>query len=178
MNWNAPWMSGRRFHAVPVGRSTVYHASSSEFTQFDPSKSKSYGYGPGFYFAENRADVKFYGPFLYTVEIDIRNPLHITFSDPRPQAVLALAKAAQMSEEDIEIFTGDGSHLMVSVMATLGDMGVKLSAISKFLQKMGYDSIIVDPSVINHESPGSVTGNFVSIFDPKSILSVSRGLNR
>lgn len=176
--WNPPWGRQRGFGSIPTGRSVVYHASSNVFTNFDPSKSKPGGYGPGLYFAENPQDVRYYGLYRYAVTVDVKNPLLVSNNSPGPEIIGPLSKAAGMTAEDLEMFTSDGSHPIVSIMATLSEQGVDQQSLIKFFQKRGYDSILVDPEIINHESPGSATGNYLVIFDPKSILSVTRGMNR
>ena len=178
LGWNQPWSFRGRFGSIPTGRSVVYHASSNVFTNFDPAKSKLGGYGPGLYFAESPQDVKYYGLYRYAVTVDVSNPMLVSKNSPGPEIIGPLSKAAGMTAEDLEMFTSDGSHPIVSIMATLADEGVDQKSLIKFFQKRGHDSILVDPEIINHESPGSATGNYLVIFDPKSIISVTREMNR
>jgi hypothetical protein len=156
----------------------VYHASSNVFTNFDPAKARPGHYGPGLYFAENPQDVKHYGLYRYAVSVDVSNPMMVSKNSPGPEIIGPLSKAAGMTEEDMEMFAFDGTHPIVSIMAALEMQGVDQQSLIRFFQKRGYDSILVDPEIINHESPGSATGNYLVIFDPKSIISVTRGMNR
>lgn len=100
----------------------MYHGSPAQFTIFDKKKAKSSGhYGRGFYFTDSDSHAGTYGN-LYSVYLNIRNPLQNGVSKVSRDQVRAYLEAVAENEDySIENYgTYDVERILKTVMGSAG----------------------------------------------------------
>lgn len=144
-----------------------YHRSfKPKFDAFSDSEMRMGDYGPGYYFSEDDS-LKQYGHNLYTVELDIKNPLNV--EDASQEEIDQLIRYLQLNDDAV-LWDYDmpPAVQIFGLVQTLWDagMGYKPKAVIARLKKLGYDGIIV-PS----------KGYWV-VFDPEQIVITDHQVSR
>lgn len=184
MSWNPPWLFPA-LGSLSRGRSTVWHGSNHVFTEFRPTFLKKPGvYGPGFYFAE-REDEASELEHLYRVEIDVRAPLIIGPAVPGDRELVRLYSAFGIPEDRARAAVvrwregekiGIKAHPIVMLTSSLAAR-FKNEDATRRLADLGYDSIVIDHrtmNAVNAPAGPFYSGDWVSVLDPRTIISLER----
>lgn len=127
----------------PYWNNPYYHRSpKSKIDRFDSEEMKFGDYGPGFYFSEEDT-VKHYGDNLYTVELDIENPLDV--ENASDKEIEQLIRHLRLNDDAIIDIDVSPVTQIFGIVQTLWDagMGYRPQAVIRVLQKLGYDGIVV-----------------------------------
>jgi hypothetical protein len=192
MDFNNIFNASRPLQETPAGNIVGYHGTSREFgkpTAVISSHTKRINFGPGFYFATDEADAASFGSTVYRADLVVERPLNVYRSNNAREdpVMLRIQRAFKLSDEDAYSFEEPDRHPMRILMEKaelLIDVGVmSAGGILKFLQKIGYDGIIIDRDIINYELkkgvvimgeevlPTRMRGDFVVVFSPEQILT-------
>jgi hypothetical protein len=144
-----------------------YHRSAKpRFEKFTDADMRMGDYGPGYYFSEDDS-LTHYGHNLYTVELEINNPLDIEGASE--EEVARLIRFLQLNNDAVlwDLDTPPAVQIF-GVIQTLWDagMGYRPQAVIRVLKKLGYDGIVV-PS----------KGYWVA-FDPEQIIITDHQIGR
>jgi hypothetical protein len=160
--------------ALRGGPVTGYHGSDVLDRRPTSIRDRVYDFGPGFYFALNADDARGYNPFVNVAEIALSNPLVFSPDDDNPVLARRILKALGMRDVDIEDTFGLVGHRLkyaFSCAMTLADVGtISGHGLLKFLQKLGYDGVYVDPRVLDVGARDA----YVAVYSPEQILSWRR----
>ena len=193
MDFNSIFTRRGPLSETAAGNITGYHGTSKHLekpTSVVGSYTKRLNFGPGFYFATEEEDAAEFGSTVYRAQLIVERPLAIYKSnnDRTDPVMLRIQRALKLSDEDAYSFEEPDRHPMRILMdkaELLIDIGLMSAPpILKFLQKLGYDGIIVDRDIINYEwknnrplsfgedfQPTQMRGDFVVVFSPEQILS-------
>ena len=163
---------------------TAYHGSTRAFDKpSDFSKLKNMDFGPGLYFALDAHDASSYGPYLYKAEVRVDRPIVVSPDEIDQNFVRRFAKALGANDDDIRIGVEEGAHpieTLFGLALTLVQVETfSLLSLRKFLIKLGYDGVLVDPRVPNramerHGASTRLRGGYVVVFSPEQVLSWER----
>jgi hypothetical protein len=149
----------------PAGTFTLYHGTYTRFDRPTEIRAPRAGtdYGPGLYMTTDPREAAGYGDYVYAATVKLEKPLDLL--DDEPEALKKLQRGLKITDEDLE--HADNKTLEALRLANLV---YSQSAISKFLMRLGYDSIYVDHSLVEHPAT-AVASNYISVLSPSQILS-------
>ena len=145
----------------------VYHGSTEMFEHFKPSSTVG-DYGPGIYFADNEHDAQVAGKgaggsYVRSFNIQVENPLIISFNESSDDYISKLLVKAGVTDEDVQ----DSVHPLIEMFSLLETIHSSAKLI-KWLRKIGFDGIFIEQDVII-ENGENVKGNYWVVFDQNTI---------
>lgn len=132
-----------------------------------PKQSAAGDYGPGIYFASERADAERYGPFVYAAELRMERPFFGGADMSKDMARICRAYHIENEIVDAELAAWPQ---VVGLIKTLIDLGMASHAgLQKLIRNMGYDSIVVPNGVIEDHGDHDTVGDYLIVFDEDQI---------
>ena len=131
-----------------------------------PQRSEVGEYGPGFYFAAERADAETYGPYVYVAELDLQRPF-MGGAELSPD-MDRIRRAYRIDDEYLDESEPMWPQIMGYIKTLIETGMASHDSLQRVIEKLGYDSIVVPGGVIEQEG---IVGDFVVVFDPEQIQS-------
>ena len=157
----------RQWNNIAGARLIAYHGAHSP--ERTPLRSEVGEYGPGFYFATERADAGIYGPVTYVAELDVQRPF-VGGAELTPE-MDRVRRAYRIDAEYLDEHEPMWPQIM-GYIQTLIDTGMaSRDSLQRIMTKLGYDAIVVPNEAIERKG---ITGDFVVVFDSAQIHSWTR----
>lgn len=153
----------------PMGDDALYHGSHTPIASVKTSVGGgAMDFGPGMYFATDRRDAAGFGRYVYRARVSLSSPL--TISRTMTPEMDRFRKAFRISDDDLTHASEGIWHQVISLVATLVDIGeLDWARVTRFLRKLGYDSIVVPNDVVRQSRAGSQSlGDYVVSLDPQA----------
>lgn len=137
-----------------------YHGSHRK--QRGPQRSAVGQYGPGYYFATDRADAEGYGPYVYQAELSMQRPFFVGGIDGDMDRI---RRAYRITDEYIDPDEPMWPQIM-GYIKTLIDIGhASHDSFERVLEQLGYDGIVVPGDIIEADA----SGDYVVVFSRDQI---------